>query len=130
MAHFCEPVNHYQDTILSSSRGRQGSDEVHGHRCPGAVRHLKRPQQAGGFAIARLHDLTGVAVFDIKFNVPGHARPPEIARDLLCSSALPHVCVGAGIVQFVQDVLLQFSILGDDHPERSVSVSLAPKTIW
>ena len=62
-------------------------------------------------------------MLDVKFHVAGHAGSPEIADNLLGSSALPHVCVGARVVKFMQYIFLQLGVLGNGHPERSVSVS-------
>jgi hypothetical protein len=66
-----------------------------------------------GSSVLQLHPVTQIAGFDVDADVPGHLRPPIIARYELQGLEAACMSGNARIMVLFNDTVLKVSVIGD-----------------
>jgi hypothetical protein len=105
-------VNDVHNCIIAMGLG-QFNYEVDTDRVPWFCRCLRGVELTDGSLVLQLHPVTQVTGFDVDANVPGHLRPPIIARYELQGLEVACMSGDARIMVLFNDMVPKVSIIGD-----------------
>src|SRR3954465_4602806 len=110
MGDFGQSVHYDPDRVISPTRSRQSSDNVHSYRIPFPFRNMQWLQQSSGSLMSCLDSLTNITLGNIASDFSLHLMPPKLLFEILIHLSPSGMDIIKSIMSLLQDNFFQLRI--------------------